>query len=106
MFILLRQMWRKKSVAERWCISEGLYLPKEDESKEIGQFRPISILNINGEVFFGILSWMMMAFVQKNGYIDESVQKEGAFLSALSKTRSPYSKCDLIYILYTISRVF
>ena len=37
--MLLRQMWRHKKVAEVWCISEGVYLPKEADAKEIGDFR-------------------------------------------------------------------
>ena len=49
-------MWKRKDVADRWAIAEGIYLPKEEESKEIGQFRPISLLNIDGEILFGILA--------------------------------------------------
>ena len=70
-------MWRKKKVAEKWHVSEGLYLPKEADAKQIGQCRPISILNVDGKVFFGILAWRVLAFVQENGYVDESVQKAG-----------------------------
>ena len=77
LFLLLRQMWRKKKVAEKWHVSEGLYLPKEADAKQIGQCRPISILNVDGKVFFGILAWRVLAFVQENGYVDESVQKAG-----------------------------
>ena len=58
-------------------MSEGLYLPKEADAKKIGEFRPISILNVDGKVFFGILAWRVISFVQKNGYVDESVQKAG-----------------------------
>ena len=70
-------MWRKKKVAEKWHVSEGLYLPKEADAKQIGQCRPISILNVDGKIFFGILAWRVLAFVQENGYVDESVQKAG-----------------------------
>ena len=43
----------RKKVAERWCISEGVYLPKKADAKEIGDFRQISILNVDGKIFFG-----------------------------------------------------
>ena len=33
LFMLIREMWRKKSVAERWCIAEGIYLPKRRMQK-------------------------------------------------------------------------
>ena len=58
-------------------MSEGLYLPKEAEAKKIGEFRPISILNVDGKIFFGIVAWRLLEFVQKNGYVDEAVQKAG-----------------------------
>ena len=77
LFLLLRQMFRKKDAAERWFIAEGIYLPKEEESKEIGQFRTISLLNVDGKIYFGILAARVMGFVQANGYINETVQKAG-----------------------------
>ena len=45
LFLLLRKMWEKKDVAERWEIVERIYWPKEENSENLGQFRPISLLN-------------------------------------------------------------
>ena len=59
----MRQMFRKKDAAERWYIAEGIYLPKEEDSKEIGQFRTISLLNVDGKINFGILAARVMGFV-------------------------------------------
>ena len=77
LLLLLRQMFRKKDAAERWYLAEGIYLPKEEVSKEIGQFRTISLLNVDGKIYFGILAARVMKFVQSNGYINETVQKAG-----------------------------
>lgn len=77
LFLLIREMWRAKDVADRWCIAEGIYLPKEEDSKLLGQFRPISLLNIDGKIMFGVISNRIIKFVQTNGYIDESAQKAG-----------------------------
>ena len=77
LFLLLRQMFRKKDAAERWYLAEGIYLPKEEVSKEIGKFRTISLLNVDGKVYLGILAARVMKFVQANGYINETVQKAG-----------------------------
>ena len=77
LFLLLREMWRSKDVAERWCIAEGIYLPKEEDSKILGQFRPISLLNIDGKIMFGIIANRIIKFVRSNGYINESTQKAG-----------------------------
>jgi len=77
LFLLLRQMFRKKDAAQKWFLAEGIYLPKEEVSKEIGQFMTISLLNVDGKIYFGILAARVMKFVQMNGYIDETVQKAG-----------------------------
>ena len=110
LFLLLRQMWRKKKVAERWHMSEGLYLPKEADAKKIGDFRPISILNVDGKVFFGILAWRVISFVQQNGYVDESVQKAGvpgipgcvehayAIWDAIQKAKKDKEDLDVVWL--------
>ena len=36
LFLPLRQMWRHKKVAERWCISEGVYLAKKLMQRRLG----------------------------------------------------------------------
>ena len=77
LFLLLRDMWKKKKEASRWKIAEGIYIPKEENSSEIGQFRPISMLNIDGKIMNGILAKRVVDFIQKNGYVDESMQKAG-----------------------------
>ena len=74
LFMLLRNMWGKKSVAKRWEMAEGIYLPKEVKSETLGQFRPISLLNIDGKIMFGIIAKRIISFVRNNGYVDESVQ--------------------------------
>ena len=77
LFFLVREMWMKKDVAKRWCIAEGIYLPKQENAQGIGQFRPVSLLNIDGKIIFGIVANRIIDFVQKNGFVNESVQKAG-----------------------------
>ena len=74
---MLLEMWKKKRVAERWAIAEGIYLLKEETSKDIGQFRPVSLLNIYGKIMFGIIAKRIITFATENGYIDQSNQKAG-----------------------------
>ena len=52
-------------------------MPKEADSTVIGQFRPISILNVDGKIYLGILAKRSVEFLQSNGYINESIQKAG-----------------------------
>ena len=77
LFLILRKTWREKKVAQRWTTAEGVYIPKEKNSAALGQFRPISLLNTDGKIFFGILAKRTMSFLLANGFIDDSVQKAG-----------------------------
>lgn len=77
LFQLLRSLWDDKELVEEWCRAEGVYLPKEQNAENIGQFRPISIINVACKIFMGILAKRTVAYLQSNGYVDESVQKAG-----------------------------
>ena len=43
-------------MAHRWRYVEGVWIPKEEESKNISQFRTISLLSVEGKVFFSIVA--------------------------------------------------
>ena len=74
---VLRTIWRRGRVADQWRQAEGVWIPKEEKSKEIDQFRIISLLNTEGKIFFSILSRRLSKFLIMNEYIDTSVQKGG-----------------------------
>ena len=50
-----------------------MWIPKEQNSVGIGSFRPISLLNVEGKIFFRVFA--RTTFLLANGYIDNSVQK-------------------------------
>ena len=56
-------------------MAEGIYLPKEEKLETLGQFRPISLLNVDGKIMFGIIAKRIISFVRNKEYVDESVQK-------------------------------
>ena len=70
-------MWEEPDLLEEWCTAEGVYLPKEENAKQIGQFRPISLLSVLGKIYMGVIGRRAIKFLQENGYVDESVQKAG-----------------------------
>lgn len=74
---ILRVIWRRGKVANQWRCAEGVWIPKEEDSKDISQFRTISLLSVEGKIFFSILSRRLTEFLLKNSYIDTSVQKGG-----------------------------
>ncbi|GFN78864.1 reverse transcriptase [Plakobranchus ocellatus] len=58
-------------------IAEGVYIPKEQDSRGINQFRPISLLNVEGKIFFSVMASRLTKYLTENGYINTSVQKGG-----------------------------
>ena len=73
----LGALWEKPDLLEEWCTAEGVYLPKEENASEIGQFRPISLLSVLGKIYMGVIARRAINFLQTNGFVDESVQKAG-----------------------------
>jgi hypothetical protein len=74
---LLQTVWRKGKIPAAWQQAEGCFVPKEKSSKEVAQFRTISLLNVEGKIFFAVLARRMTTYMTSNGYIDTSVQKGG-----------------------------
>lgn len=74
---LLKVIWRKGIIPDEWLHAEGIFTPKEKNSKHISQFRTISLLNVEGKIFFAILARRLTTYLTTNGYIDTTVQKGG-----------------------------
>ena len=49
--VLLQQAWKKAIVPQEWCLADGIWIPKEMQSRGITNFRPISLLNVEGNIF-------------------------------------------------------
>ena len=75
--LLLQQAWKKGIVPQEWCLADGIWIPKEMQPRVITHFRPISLLNVEGKIFFGVLACSMTTFLMSNHYINTSVQKAG-----------------------------
>ena len=66
--------WKGK-VPDCWQRAEGIFVPKEKDSKHVSQFRTISLLNVEGKIYFAILAKRLTTYLMVNQYIDTSVQK-------------------------------
>ena len=77
LYRLLRSAFDKEHISREWKRADGVYIPKEQNSTEIGQFRPISLLNVEGKIFFAVLAKRLTDFLLRNGYVDTTVQKGG-----------------------------
>ena len=75
--VLLQQAWKRDIVPQEWCLAHGICIPKEMQSRGIINFRPISLLNIEGKIFFVVLARRMTTFLMSNHYINTPVQMAG-----------------------------
>ncbi|GFO34064.1 reverse transcriptase [Plakobranchus ocellatus] len=74
---ILQSAWKTIKISKEWMTAEGVYIPTEQDSKGINQFRPISLLNVEGKMFFSIMALRLTKYLTENGYINISVQKGG-----------------------------
>ena len=74
---ILRGAWRNLKINEQWMSADGVYIPKEQNSADINQFRPISLLNVEGNILFSVMASHLTKYHPENGYINTSIQKGG-----------------------------
>ena len=74
---LLKVVWRKGKISSCWQQADGCFTPKEEKSENITQFRTISLLNVEGKIFFSVLARRMTSYMTGNSYVDTSAQKCG-----------------------------
>ncbi|XP_061905517.1 uncharacterized protein LOC133651562 [Entelurus aequoreus] len=74
---ILPVFWRRGRIPEQWRVAEGVWIPKEENSTQLDQFRIISLLCVEAKVFFSAVSKQLCTYLAKNTYIDTSVQKGG-----------------------------
>ncbi|XP_052256427.1 uncharacterized protein LOC127861786 [Dreissena polymorpha] len=74
---LIKVVWRKEELCREWLKAEGCFIPKEEDSSTLGQFRTISLLNVEGKILLAVLSKRMTSDLLQNKYIDTAVQKGG-----------------------------
>ena len=77
LYAYLKGMWRKNTISRVWRTAEGIFIPKVDGAKDIGKFRTISLLNVEGKLFFAMKADRLTGYVMANRYIDSSIQKGG-----------------------------
>ncbi|XP_060086247.1 uncharacterized protein LOC132565620 [Ylistrum balloti] len=77
LWMYLRIVWRRGRLTDSWHQAKGCFIPKEENSELLNQFRTISLLNIEGEIFIAIVAKRMTTYMLTNRHIEISVQKGG-----------------------------
>ena len=73
----LRLLWRRNLVSNAWREAEGIFIPKEEGANTVDKFRTISLLNVEGKLFFSMKADRITDFLTGSGYIDPAIQKGG-----------------------------
>lgn len=73
----LRTEWKKQAIPLELQRAVTVFIPKEQNSSNISQFRSITLLNSEGKIFFSILAKRMSSYLTSNGYIITRCQKAG-----------------------------
>ena len=73
----LKELWRKNIISNTWREAEGIFIPKEDGATSVEKFRTISLLNVEGKLFFALKADRITEFVIRNQFINTSIQKGG-----------------------------
>ena len=77
LFSYMRGMWKNKAISKSWRKAEGIFIPKEDGATSVEKFRTISLLNVEGKLYFALWSDRLVTYTLSNKYIDTSIQKGG-----------------------------
>ncbi|KAJ8014490.1 hypothetical protein DPEC_G00040770 [Dallia pectoralis] len=75
---LMKVVWQKQAIPTAWRTAGSILIPKEKDSVEISQFRQISLLNVEVKIFFSVVARRLTAYLEKNHFIDNMVQKAGS----------------------------
>ena len=77
LFRLFKSCFKNCVVPVQWRIATKIYVPKSGspDPKNIKGFRSISLLNVEGKLFFSILSKRLEKYIYGNKLINSSIQK-------------------------------
>ena len=60
---LMKVTWEKGIIPKAWRRAGGILIPKEKNSSTIDQFRQISLLNVEGKIFFSVVAQRLSVFL-------------------------------------------
>ena len=78
LFKIFKSCAKLSCVPIQWRIASEVYIPKVNPpaSDKIQDFRPIALLNVEGKLFFSLISKRMEDhIIKKNKFVDVSIQK-------------------------------
>ena len=77
LWLYIKELWKRNIISNSWREAEAVFIPKEEGAKTVDKFRTISLLNVEGKLFFSLKADRITSFLLKNSLIDPSIQKGG-----------------------------
>lgn len=74
---LIKVAWKQGLIPRAWQRAGGILISKQKNSLYIMQFHQIGLLNEQGKIFFSVLAQRLSKFLQRNNFVDTSVQNAG-----------------------------
>ena len=68
-------VWEKQFIPRAWRRAGGVLIPKEKESSDLSRLWMISLLNVEGKIFFSVVAQRLASYLENNSLIDTTVQK-------------------------------
>ena len=75
LYKLLKEIWINRKIPLSWRLGETILIPKTDDQSDLSNFRPITLTNSAGKIFFTIVARKIQHFMLQNNYIKKSIQK-------------------------------
>jgi hypothetical protein len=75
LYLLLSLIWTTRKIPTQWKVARVKLLPKSEDTSTPGVMRPISMVNVEGRIFWSLYQKQMAEYFIGNGYIDLRVQK-------------------------------
>ena len=72
---IICSIWRTGSIPFSWRTGETILISKDENTSDPFHFRPITLNNSSGNLGMRILAQRTIAYLTKNNYIDQSIQK-------------------------------
>ena len=79
---IIQRVWKEKRIPLSWRIGRVTEIPKEEDTSHPSLMRPITVLNVEGRLFWSIFQTRLADFVIGNNYISNTIQK--AFMEGVA----------------------
>lgn len=82
LILIFQEVWSGRLVPKNWRLGRVTLIPKDGDNSKPGLMRDITVLNVEGRVFWAVFQRRLASFLTKNDYLRTSVQK--AFLEKIA----------------------